>query len=212
MQFWRCELNYDPDIRLSPGPFFVTRKGSTTIIYHGGFQRWKSVRISVLELRWNWRWQIRCRGEVFGQQVFGDLASEKSTYLVFKGLSGSMIIGDAVNANVHVSRKEAGSYAMQVADIKNEWEVHLVALGPPGQILNVEISFNGAKLISAPSSYQTWTEGVLSIGGFVRYKWGDWLHQSSEKLPVAAILTCVCCVGFHNSVLGDLLARDTPIG
>ena len=49
----------------------LTRKRYTTIIYHGGFQRWKSVRIAAIELRWKSNWDVSYRGECLTQQIFG---------------------------------------------------------------------------------------------------------------------------------------------
>lgn len=202
----------DLETRLSLGPLFVTRKGSNIVLYHGGFQRWKSAKIAAVEVRWKSNWQVSYRGQALGEDFVGSLASEKTTCLPFRGVIGHMTIGDTGNATVQMSREKHASYAVHIADTESAWEVVLAGRRTRDHDVTVEVSCNGKKVVAAPSSHETWTEGVCSVGGFVRHKWGDWLLENDNALPLPAAVACLCCVGFHNSVLGDLLVSDTPIG
>ncbi len=212
MQFRGHELMCGSQLCLSPGPLFVTRNGSTTAIYHGGLQRWKAVRIASVRIRWKWDWQVHFCGEGLAVQMFGSVTSEEATFLAFKGAIGHMIIGGTERANVHVSQTRVGSYTFEVSDLKHTWRVLLAGQRTHDGDVTVEILCNGTKVISAPSRHETWTEGVCSVGGFVRHKWGDWLGQSQETLPLSATVASLCCVAFHNSVMGDLLVSDNPVG
>lgn len=214
MQLDRYQLIQEPELCLSAGPLFVTRRGRTTLVYNGGFNRWKAVKIATVQVWWKWKWQVSFHGEVLGHRISGSIASERPTFLRFKGMIGEMLIGDVGKADVRVSELEVSlkSYRIQIAGKRNAWEALLVAQRTRDHDVQVEVSCNDKRVISSPSRYETWAEGLWSIGGFVRLKWGDWLMQGRDVVPTPAIVACLCCVALHNNVLGDLLLSDPPAG
>lgn len=197
---------------LSPGPLFVTRRGNKIILFHGGLQRWHSARIATFEVRWRSNWKVKFRGEGFDLPVNGSLVGEASTFLAFKGVVGQMQFVQGEIANLRIWRKEPGSYSIQAIGPKEHWQVELAGGRTRDRDVKVVISCNGRPVVSAPSRYETWTEGFFSVGGFVRHKWGDWLVQGNQPLPAPAAVACLLCAALHNSVVGDLLVSDNAIG
>lgn len=195
---------------LSPGPFFVTRKGSTTYVFHGGLKRWRATQIGFVRLvqyKW-WKWALRYCGEILGHRVIINLKSEKPTFLIFRSVAGHMIIDETETAEVRVWRPRPRGYRIHIGGKDHNWSVHLVGERTPNHDVRVEIFYNDVMEVSAPSRYETWAEGVWSFGGFVRYMWGDWLVQCSDTLPIPGIVACICCIALNNGVLGDVGLSD----
>ena len=215
MQLDRYQLMQKPGLCLSAGPLFVTRKGRTTLVYNGGFNRWKAVRVAAVQARWKWNLrQVTFHGEVLGQRVCGSIVSERPNVLAFKGLVGDMLIGDAENADVRVSQLKLSlkSYRIQITSKMNAWGVLLVGQRTREHDVQVEVSCNDKRVIFSPSKHETWAEGLWSIGGFVRLKWGDLLTHTGDVVPIPAMVACLCCVALHNNVVGDWLLSDPPAG
>lgn len=203
-------MNDNSTICLTPGPLFITRKGKTTVLFHGGHQRWHTKKLGEVQFPWKPSWQIDTHGKLLEEEVSGKLASEKKTFLAFRGATGDLSTGKE-HAHMSVCRTKAASYELRINATTKNWDVVLNAQRTRDHDLRVEIKCSGVPIISAPSHYETWTEGVCSIGGFVRHKWGDWLVEDSGTLPSFAAVACLYCVGFHNSAIGDLLVSDTPV-
>ena len=159
---------------------------------------------------------VSVQGNVLGEQVGGHLESEGSTWVAFKGLVGQLFFGDRGSADVRVSQPGTGwppGYSVQLTDPTRLWSVELRSqVSSVDRAVDVEVLLNGESVVSASTRHVRWTEVVISLGGFVRHKWGYWGSPNNQPILFAPSAACLWCVAFHNSVLGDTLLSDSAIG
>ena len=195
---------------LKIGPLWVSRTAKGCKLFNGSQERLAAAKVADCDIAWRRGWNVDYRLRTGQVDLSGTLSSLSPTWYSFRGVRGYLNFCQGFKATVSISQPEVDCITIQITGIDGKLDVcHKGAVigGQPRSVTEID----GKPVINSPSKEAGFSEGVKSVFGFVRLKWGDVL-TSDIDVDAPCGIASLFCVALHNSNVVDLLMRDHATG
>jgi hypothetical protein len=209
-----------PVMSKEPLHLYLSRVQNGCRLFVGNEERHSAREVAHFAARWKIGWSVNCSLVAGLHSIHCELLSDVPTKIRFRGASVRFMMPDTQEAEVRICRLDEAYDGTLKFVVMRGYQItaragmiccKLTAHLDQGE-LHTYTTVGDQVILESPSKYASWTEDAVSLLGFRRFKWGDFVDYALIDAPASEALLVLFCLGIHNSLLAGTILDDPPVG